>query len=492
MKDILIGTFKQEGHSFVPGRTTREDFAALGVRYGQDCLGAQDRSETHGFEDVAAARGVRLVPTVYAHATSGPPVTDDAFETFADAICDNAGTYLSDLSGIALSLHGAMMTESYPDAEGELLHRLRTIVGRDLPIAVTFDLHAHMTQQIADLADIVVAFQTIPHVDLYETGSKAMSILIDAIEGAVSPRLSFFKLPMLSAPECQDSRRGAYKELMDELRQAEEDATVLSASLLSTQAYVDVPNLGWSTVVVTDGDQAEGDRLAVDIAREAWKRRRSFVVDRVPVDQAIDEALSGEGCFALSEGADSPTAGGLGDGTELLAALLRRKVDVSCLLMVRDAEVVEIAAQAGIGAAISVDLGGKLTPRFFSPVPVTGRVKALTDGRYWNLYAGERIHDMGHSAVLEIGSITVLVSSERPRGVDYQAYLSVGQDPRRFKISQPKSAGSYKQYYEEFARCIDIDTTGPVASNLTLLDYQNRPIPLWPWEDTEHLFADES
>jgi microcystin degradation protein MlrC len=266
------------------------------------------------------------------------------------------------------------------------------------------------------------------------------------------------------------------------LHEAEKDPKVLAATIFCTQPWLDVEELGWTTVIVSDGDPEKGQAVADEIARAAWKLRDHYIVDKMDVDEAIDTALAGEGVFAFSEGADSTTAGGLGDGNLLLKALLRREIGVPCALMVVDPAAASACAEAGIGSTVTVPLGGSLNPDFYSPVEVTGRVKTLTDGHYLNHYGGIRPMEMGTTAVLEVGSISIMIPTHKPRMVDYQAYLSVGLDPTQMKIVQPKSAGAYREYYEKIATCIDIDVPGPAGSDLTALPYTKIPRPMWPWD----------
>ena len=257
---------------------------------------------------------------------------------------------------------------------------------------------------------------------------------------------------------------------------------MLAATAFCTQPWLDISELGWTVVVVTDDEPDLGQATADAIARKAWDLRDHYLVRKVDVDEAIDAALGGEGVFALSEGADSPTAGGLGDGNLLLRALLRRRVEVPCLVMVSDAPAAADCACAGVGAVVTTELGGTSNPAFYTPVEVSGAVRTLTNGRYVNHYGGIRPVDMGTTALLQVGSISIMIPSHRPPMVDYEAYLSVGPDPRQVRIVQPKSVGAYREYYEPIATCIDIDFPGPSGSDLTALPYERIPHPFWPFD----------
>ncbi len=482
MERVLIGQFKQESHSFVPGLTDIEDFETDAARRGAESLVRAGNREMDGYLDSSEQFGVELVPTIDIWAHSGPIVSDVAFEKYAGEILDGIRSNLDSIDGVMLGLHGAMVTESLDDAEGEILERVRSLVGPDMPVAATFDLHTHMTPKMAGNADIVVGYQTCPHVDLRRTGRVAMDTLIRTIRGEVSPNISIRKFRMLTSSEPHDDRVFPNNEVISMLHAAEKDPAILSATIFCTQPWLDISGIGWTSVVVTDDDPALGQTTADAIANRAWELRDNYIVDKMDVDEAIDTALAGTGLYAFSEGADSTTAGGLGDGNLLLKALLRRQVDVPTAVMVRDAAAAAACVEAGIGAEVTVSLGGSVNPGFYSPVEVTGRVRTLTDGRYMNEYGGIRPVHMGPTAVLQVGAISIMVTTGKPRMVDYEAYKSVGINPALFRIIQPKSAGAYREYYDKIATCIDIDVPGPSGSDLTALPFTRIPRPLWPWD----------
>jgi microcystin degradation protein MlrC len=482
MERILIGQFKQESHSFVPGRTDVADFEHDAARRGAETLIRVGNREMDGYLDSADEHGVELVGTIDMWSHSGPIVADAAFEKYTTEILEGIKETIDSIDGVMLGLHGAMVTESFDDAEGEILERVRNLVGPDMAIAATFDLHTHMTQKMASNADIIVGYQTCPHVDLKRTGNMAMDVLIKTIRGGVKPAISIRKFRMMTSSEPHDDRVFPNNEVISMLHDAEKDPAILTASMFCTQPWLDISDLGWTSVVVTDAAPDLGQKTADAIAQKAWELRDNYIVDKMDADVAIDAALAGTGLFAFSEGADSTTAGGLGDGNLLLKVLLKRDIDVPVAVMVRDPEAAAACVAAGVGGEVATTLGGKLNPDFYSPVDVIGTVKTLTDGRYINEYGGIRPVDMGPTAVLQVGNISIMVTSGKPRMVDYEAYKSVGINPLLFRIIQPKSAGAYREYYEKIATCIDIDVPGPAGSDLTALPFTRIPRPLWPWD----------
>ncbi len=486
MTRVALAIFGQESHSFVPGRTDLAAFTdtATGIQRGDEVFSPGEGRVLDGFLEAAAAHGVELVPILTARASSGPMVTDHAYETIVGEILAGISELVGSIDGVLLGQHGAMITESFEDGEGELLRRVRELVGPDIPIATSHDLHTHMTPRMAEHADIIVGFQTCPHVDLHRTGRVAADLLFRTIAGDITPRISFRKIPMMSSSETHDDRVFPNNQLIAKLHEAEQHPRILSASSFQTQPWFDVSELGWTIVVVTDGDAELGQSTADDIARFAWSMREHYRVPKMDVYEAIDTAAAGEGVFALSEGSDSTTGGGLGDGNLLLKALLERGFDQPAICMVVDPVAAATCARAGIGATVTVELGGSQNP-LYTPVEVTGTVTRLTDGQYTRVYGGVGPATMELTAVLQVGSISIMIPTKKPGMVDYQAYLSVGLDPTRAKIVQPKSAGAYREHYEPIATCIDLDLPGPCTSDLPSLPFARIPRPLWPWDEFE-------
>ncbi len=482
MTRLAVVLFRQESHSFVPGTTTLADFERSGFVRGADVLRRAGNREVDGYLDAAEAAGAELVPILDSGVLSGPRVETATFETVMAEIIAGITAVADSIDGVLLGLHGAMITEAHDDGDGEIIARVRAAVGPDVPIAVTSDLHTHMTARMAEHADIIVGYQTCPHVDLRRTGRVAAELLLRTVAGEIEPVISMRKIPMMSSSETHDDRVFPNNQLIAKLHEAEQHPKILSATAYCTQPWFDVPELGWTTVVVTDGDPELGRTTADELARHAWSMREHYRVPKMDVDEAIRTALAGEGVFALSEGADSTTGGGAGDGNLLLRALLRNRVTAPAFCMVVDPAAVATGIAAGIGATITVPLGGSINTAFYSPIEVTGVVRVISDGAYHKEYGGIGPASMGPAIVLAIGSIQVLVATKPPWMVDYTAYLSVGLDPTRAKIVQPKSAGAYREYYEPIATCIDVALPGPCDSDLTSLPFVRIPRPLWPWD----------
>jgi len=274
---------------------------------------------------VAAARSeedVELVSTLRAWAWACGRVEQPAFDCVKDELLkrvEDAGR----IDGVLLALHGSMVTDQLDDPEGELLDALRRQLG-ETPLVATFDLHANMTALKVKSLTALVGYHTSPHTDLFETGRKAGTILFSTIRGNVRPRIAWRKISMITPAESHNTMKGPFKDLMDMVGGIERQEGVVSASLFAVQPWLDIQELGWSSVVVTDDDQNKGEQLAESLSQSAWRARRSFLVDRIPVRRAIEETgkIDG-GPVVFCDSADSTNAESPGDSTFVLPLCLR-------------------------------------------------------------------------------------------------------------------------------------------------------------------------
>jgi microcystin degradation protein MlrC len=474
-----------EANSFAPGATELTDFER-GSASGAAVLTAGGGIDSiAGAAEVAAMAGAEVVPTTAAFALSGPPVAAGVFGTLRRRLLDGLAPHVGSVDGVYLSLHGAMVAQDCEDTEGELLEAVRELVGPDVPIAYSADLHTHFTARMAAATPLVAGYRTLPHVDIFETGQRAMRLLLAALGGA-RPVLGWRKVRMMTSSEGQDTTVPPMSEVMDRLADIAAEPGVLEGCVFATQPWLDVTELGWSTLVVTDGDAELAQRRADELAGMVWDRRHRIAAPKADVHVALKtvrEATDTGRPYVFSDGADSVSAGATGDGVQILSALLDDPVPGPAMLIVTDAPAAATLAAAGVGATVTVPLGGTLAPAFHAPVTVSGTVATVCDGRYQSLYPPAPA-DVGTTAVLVLdGRIQVVVTSRPASQLDYQLYLRVGLDPRSARLVVAKSAGGYKAFYAPLAaECIDVDTTGPADSRLERMPFTRPQRPLWPFD----------
>jgi len=486
MARVLIGGFMHEVHTFVDGVITLDDMRRNGyVATGEEILSPAIGSgqEIHGARDVALTNGIELVPSRMAFGGVGARVADEAYAYLRAGILDVAIAERGRLDGVYLSMHGAMATQSEDDPEGDILAALRALLGPHVPIVASFDLHCHMTERMVGAADALIAYRTIPHVDFLETGQRAMQLLVDAIAGRTRPVVRQRKLRMMASSEKHDTNHGPMVDIMAHARMLETRPGILAVTVTPTQPWMDVPELGWSVTVVADGDAGLAQAAADELAWKLWLRRERFLVEKVSVPDAVQQAIAHEGVpVILADGADSPSAGGNGDGDDLLRELLRIGYQGDALLTVVDPVAAATCTAAGEGATVTVTLGGYRTPDTYRPVEVTGRVIALRDGRYLHELP-VRPMDIGPTAVLQVAGMRIVVSTRKGFQLDESIYHQAGLDPRTAKLVLIKSAGGFRGVYEAFASLIiEMDTPGLCTHDLTRLPFLRIPRPMWPWD----------
>jgi microcystin degradation protein MlrC len=382
-----------------------------------------------------------------------------------------------------------MVLEDAPDGEGELLAAVRKAVGPAVPLVATLDLHATNTPRMVQEADALVGYDTYPHIDLYETGAKAAALLLRAVRGEIKPVTLFARSPMLVPAEGQGTGDQPMAGLMAEAKRLQARPGVLAVSLFPVQPWLDIPDTGFCVTAVADGLRraTEIEPMVRQLAWQAWERRRAFAADLLTVDEAIRRALASDGGpFVLSESADSTGSGSPGDSVHVLARLLALDVREPGLVTVVDAPAVARAIAAGVGAEIATTVGGTLDPRYNRPVPINGRVRILSDGRFVSSdkkSAGVEFH-MGRAAVVEVGRISVLATERPAFTFDPALYRSVGLEPRDAKIVVVKSPLQFRDGYGGFARaCWVVDTPGPSTARVERLDWRHRSRPLFPFDD---------
>jgi microcystin degradation protein MlrC len=490
---ILVGGIRHELNSFVPGTVGMDTYRRVLLEEGPAVV-EQPASSMIGAVGVARRRGIDLVPTLTAHAGAGGPVEDEVYEELAERLLELAAAAVAEqpVDGVYLHLHGAMATTRRDDPEGELIDRVRTIVGPDVPIAISLDLHAHFTDRMARATDLVVGFRTCPHTDVVETGERLMEALADMLEGLRGPRATTVqrKFPLIASAEAHDTTFGPLTAMQARARELEQTPGVLAISIFATQPWMDVPGIGWSVVVSTDGDVDLAQGAADTLARELWDQRERYHVVKTPIPVVLADARARDGVggpVVASDGPDSPTAGAAGDGTAMLAEIVASEDDVRALMLVCDPVSVAAATEAGPGATIDLELGGRITTRFFEPLPVTAEVVSVhapgERGSGGREVGASAPLELGRSVVLRVRNTTVVVTEFKADGRKLGPYLQHGLDPRDFALVHVKSAGAYRAEYEPIASAVyDLDTRGPCDSELTRLPYRRITRPLWPFD----------
>ena len=482
---IAIGGFMHESNTFASSGTDLAKFREGSLTYGPALVPVwrDAHHEVGGFIGGAEKFGYDIVPVAMAWGTPAGPVTDEFFEHMVDALI--TGIRMAQPDGVLIALHGAMVTPKHPDADAEVLRRLRAAVGPKLPIACSLDLHGNVTPQMAETANILVGYQTYPHIDQRERGLLAAELLVRAIKGEIRPVSFVAKPPLLINLLGQATDRSPMSDLMALARQEEKKPGMLSISIMSGFAYADVPEMGVSIMAVADGDRAIAERSAKAIADRMWAVREQLNVESPTPAEAVKQAIaSAKTPVVLVDLGDNIGGGSAGDGTVILDELIRQKASGFVVALFAP-EAVKQAKATGVGGLIELTVGGATDKLHGEPVKVRGTVRMLHDGQWIETEArhgGKRQNDQGHTAVLDLGdNNTLVLNSLRTPPFSLGQLTSLGIDPKAARAIVVKAAVAYKAAYAPIAgRLIEVDTPGLTAINPARFTYSRIRRPLYP------------
>lgn len=492
---VLTGQFMHETNTFAVKPTDVAAFERLFCYRGDTEIRAHltgTNSETAGYIDAAEAHGWELVPTVAAFATPSGLVTDAAFEELGGLILDGLREQ-GPFDGIALALHGAMVTKSFEDAETELLRRIRAIAGPDVPICTTFDLHANVGPGFASLCDIVCSYRTYPHVDMRVRARRASDLLQQTMEGKVRPRLYHARRPLLHGA---DGGRTDTEPMISLLKTADAiiaaDPGVLDISINAGFDQSDIFDVGPNVIVTGDGWDGRYQAIADSLMDEIWRDRDRIGNTYLTTGDAAEIARSHNGSgkpLVIADYADNPGAGAYGDATNLLKSMLDANLQEACFGPLLDPESAADMHDVGVGAKGTFMIGGKTDARFGGgPLTITGEVIAVSDGSFvcdGPMWAGMK-KSFGPTAVLRSGGVDILVVSNIMQITDLQQFLANGIDPRRKRTVALKSMQHFRAAYGPMADRVIVCDSGALASpDLTRLPYTRVRRPIFPLDSTE-------
>jgi microcystin degradation protein MlrC len=441
--------FIHESNTFAAFPTTLRTFREGGITRGDEILerwtGAHH--ELAGFIEGGNINGFEIIPLLAAHATPGGPLTRRAFEAILGEMLELLRGS-SGLDGLLLALHGAMVAEGYPDADGEVVSRLREAFGK--PLVMTLDCHANVSPRMIRGTTATILYRSNPHVDQRERGLEAASIIAGTVRGEIKPVQALETPPFVLNISKVMRRPG-----------------VLSASVGLGFAFADVEKMGSSFLVVADGDPDVAREQARWMAERAWGRRQEFQMALPSPTEAVKKAASSsELPVVLMDVGDNVGGGSLGDSTLLLAEILRQGVE-GALVILWDPAAAQSCVEAGIGTDVRLEVGGKTDGRHGRPLSVQGVVGAISDGRFTDdkpRHGGQRIYDQGLTVVLETPrEHTIVLTSKRMPPFSLEQILSLGIDP-------------------ESKRIITVDTPGSTSANIHGFEYKRRRRPLYPLE----------
>ena len=489
---LLIAMMKHETNTFSPVPTPLARFGnGPGPLCGEAAIRAYRGTGTGlgAYLDLAEREGAEIVLPIAAGASPSGPVENAAYQHITDAICEAAAK--GGFDGIMLDLHGAMVTETLEDGEGQFLKRLRAVDPKT-PIAVALDMHANLYDEIVTCATVVTGYRTYPHIDAYQTARLAGEILLRTLRGEVRPVMVWGNAPMLPHIMRQGTDDHPNQALQRRCA-AMSGEGALAASLFTGFPHADIANAGISAVVVTDGDRGLAEALRDELLDRAWVEREAFVYQIEPLPNSVARAkamppkAAGDGPIVLLDHYDNCASGGTMDTTAVLAEILRQGLEDVAVFAIYDPMAVEQAIAAGIGAQVTLSIGGKIEmPAIAAENPsltVTGRVKTISHGRYRNrgpMAQGVEM-DMGPSVVIDTGAQEIALISRHVEPTDLNCFLALGIDPRQKRYLMLKSRIHWRAALGAAAKAVvDCAGLGVCTSDYRQLDFRKVRRPIFP------------
>jgi microcystin degradation protein MlrC len=485
--NVLTAELSHETNSFSLHKTGKQAFMS---RYALMCEAAIkergcENTELAGFLDAGREHGWQITHVLSAAAGPSGKIRRKAFDWLCEPIL--ASIKAQPFNGLLLGLHGAMGLDFCDDGEGELLRRIRSIVGNEMPIAITLDPHANVSEQMCALADIIVSFKTYPHIDMRDTGRQAGDILQRTMTGEINPRTIRVSRPMLEEVNGGRTDIGPMIERIAAACAYEEQADVFAVSINAGFAGADVARVGPTVLVSGQGDFTAHAAFAETIADDIWNRRFEVLNDYLSVEETAEIAAAYEpekGPLVIADYADNPGAGGYGDSTDLLRALLDAGVSKACFGPMVDGAVVQALQTATVGKPVQIKLGGKTDPDFGGgPLTLEAEVISLSDGHFTG--DGPMIHGLhgsfGSSAVIRVGGIEILVVTTPRQILDLQQFRAFGIEPQHKKVVALKSMQHFRAAFEPIAGKIIVCDSGALCTpRYDRLPYRNVPRPIFP------------
>jgi microcystin degradation protein MlrC len=484
---IAVGSLMEEANSFSPIPTTVATFESYYVYRGDELLTryGDARTEVPGFLAVLKEAGAMPVPLIAAYAAASGTVTREAFDTLVGEMEDRLRA-AGPVDGLLLALHGALVVEDQPDGDGEIIERMRRILGPNVPIGVSLDLHGHITPLKLQPNTFLIGYREYPHIDMFETGERTARILVDVVAGRRKmPAMALAKRPLLVTPTVTRTTDGPFRPIALAARRMEKDGEVIHAALFPVQPWLDVPDLGFAALVCAE-DPASAQAAADRLADLMWAHRADFFPDLAPLDEAIRIGLTSDGMTLVADAGDAPTGGSAADSPAVLAALIAGGADKSgrlSYLTLCDPPAVEASARAGLGNLVILSVGHHFSHNDGEPVAIAGTVVHLSDGRYTMTDGGPNGMElrMGPTAVIAIGGIRLLLRSQPSMEWDKAMYESQGLPLRAAALVFVKSPSHFRQSFGPLAaRILVANTPGPTAPDMTRIPFTKVTRPLYP------------
>ncbi len=486
MQRVLIAECKQEVSSFNPAHSHYEDFRIVrGAAFAN--YHRTVREEISGALSVFDQDSrIEVVPTVGASAnTSGGVLTKAGFERLSREILESIAA-AGPVAAMYFCLHGAMQAENELDPEGYLLEQARKILGPQTPIVISLDLHGILTDKMLRNCDAVVTYHTYPHVDFFETGERAARLVQKILFAGAKPVMARVKIPALVRGDELITESGSISKCIRLCQSLEAGPGGLAAGVMWGNPFTDVPELRSNSIVVTDGDPATAQSQALELANIFWEHHELMQVPLTSLSDSIAQAKQvPTGTVVLMDAADATSSGASGDSNAILRELIQQDYQGRALIPIVDPAAVQAAFAAGVGAQVSVTVGGACDPQRYQPLPLEAKVRMLSDGEFRSESFGW-LWNSGPTAVLESRNYTLIVGTRPVSLFDRSWFYAHGQDPRRFQLVVVKSPHCEHHMFAAWCeKKINVDAPGSTSANVRALGHTRCARPMFPLDEIQ-------
>jgi microcystin degradation protein MlrC len=481
---LFLGMLAHETNTFSPLPTARRNFEqAVFYRLGDNV----DQNEVAHFPaycdllDIANERGDTLLCGLAAWTQPSGPTSRADYESLRDELLDGLRAS-GEIDGVLLVLHGAMVAEGYRDCEGDLLNRMRQIVGPSVPIGALLDLHGNVTNSMIDSGAILVACKEYPHVDYPARAKELYGMILGVISGDVIPRCHLRSIPMLALFGTTEQPMSGF---VKKLSMLEGKNGILSVSAMHGFPWSDTEYTGASIIVVSDGSNDNfAQTLANSLAEELFELRERAMITRHDVSDALDVCVrlwTPEGPVILADASDNPGGGAACDSTFILQEILRRQLQDTVVGMIWDPQSAITAADAGVGSTLQIRIGGKTGPLSGMPVDIEATVLAVRDDATQRGLDGKGRDPLGLAVALKRGSITIVVNSIRQQTFSPDCFTELGIELSDKRLVVVKSSQHFRGAFDRIASStVYCDAPGSLNTNLSALPYRFLQRPVWP------------
>ena len=478
MAKILIAECKQEVSSFNP---IESDYDYFSVSIGAELIAYHDRKETEvrgAIDALSTEDDMQVIPLYGARSNSAGPLKQDSFERIVAEFKQSLSGHADEADALLFCLHGAMACTEEVDPEGLIISEARQILGDNVPIVISLDLHGILTEKMLQNINGLTIYHTYPHVDFIDTGRRAAELLVSILRGA-NPIISRVKIPALVRGNELITSTGIYGESVRYAQKLETDSRVLAAGMMIGNPFTDVPELCCQSVVVTDGEPELAEAEALQMAQNFWQKSDRMQPLLVDMDQAVQQANSLQGPIIFTDAADATSSGATGDSNALLEALIEGDYAGEVLAPIVDPSAAYMAHSAGVGQKLHVVIGGALDSRY-PPLELDVSVEKLGDGEYKLESSGTPEHG-GLTAVLRCGNYTLVCLSRSVRFIDRSPFLAHDINPEDFDLVIVKSPHCEPRFFDDWAEHnFNIDAPGSTSANLKTLGHKICSRPLYP------------